>query len=248
MKAVILAGGKGRRLRPYTTVLPKPLMPLGDMPIIEVVLRQLAASGFDEVILAVGYLAELMMAYCGDGSKFGLRVRYSKEEEPLGTAGPLALIDGLDDTFLVMNGDVLTSLDLAAMVRQHRAGGAVATIATHQRQHQINYGIIESTAERRVTAYIEKPVHHYQVSMGIYVLEPAVLRAIPSNKYLDLPDLVRRLIDAALPVEVYPFDGYWLDIGRHDDYEQAVEEFESMRAALLPRFAASTAPSKKDYV
>jgi NDP-sugar pyrophosphorylase family protein len=237
---VILAGGKGRRLRPYTTVLPKPLMPLGDMPIIEVVLRQLAAFGFDDVTLAVGYLAELMMAYCGDGSRFGLRVRYSKEDEPLGTAGPLALIDGLDDTFLVMNGDVLTSLDLAAMVRQHRASGAVATIATHQRQHKINYGIIESTAERRVTAYIEKPVHHYQVSMGIYVLEPAVLRTIPSNAYLDLPDLVRRLMDAALPVEVYPFDGYWLDIGRHDDYEQAVEEFESMRAALLPRITVNS--------
>jgi NDP-sugar pyrophosphorylase family protein len=129
MQAVILAGGKGRRLRPYTTVLPKPLMPLGDMPIIEVVLRQLAASGFDQVTVAVGYLAELLMAYCGDGSKFGLELRYSREEEPLGTAGPLALIDGLDDTFLVMNGDVLTSLDLRGLVQQHRASGAAATTA-----------------------------------------------------------------------------------------------------------------------
>lgn len=233
MKAVILAGGKGRRLRPYTTVLPKPLMPLGDMPIIEVVLRQLAAFGFDDVTLAVGYLAELMMAYCGDGSKFGLRVRYSREEEPLGTAGPLALVEGLDETFLVMNGDVLTSLDLAAMIRQHRSSGAVATIATHQRQHQINYGIIESDASHRVTAYIEKPVHHYQVSMGIYVLEPMVLRAIPPGQYLDLPDLARQLMVDGLPVQAYPFDGYWLDIGRHDDYEQAVEEFEAMRPQLL---------------
>jgi len=233
MKAVILAGGKGRRLRPYTTVLPKPLMPLGDMPIIEVVLRQLAAFGFDEVIIAVGYLAELMMAYCGDGSKFGLRVRYSKEEEPLGTAGPLALVDGLDETFLVMNGDVLTSLDLVAMVRQHRASGAVATIATHKRQHQINYGIIESDAANRVVDYIEKPVHHYQVSMGIYVLEPAVLQRITPGVYLDLPDLVRQLMIDLMPVMAYPFDGYWLDIGRHDDYEQAVEEFDAMRPQLL---------------
>ncbi len=235
MQAVILAGGKGRRLRPYTTVLPKPLMPLGDMPIIEVVLRQLAANGFDRVTVAVGYLAELLMAYCGDGSKFGLDLRYSREEEPLGTAGPLALIDGLDDTFLVMNGDVLTSLDLRDLVQQHRASGAAATIATHQRQQQINYGIIESDQERRVTAYIEKPIHRYQVSMGIYVLEPAVLEFVPRGQYLDLPDLVRTLMATGRPVLAHPFDGYWLDIGRHDDYEQAVEEFEAMRDQLLPR-------------
>jgi NDP-sugar pyrophosphorylase family protein len=235
LNAVILAGGKGRRLRPYTTVLPKPLMPLGDMPIVEVVLRQLAAFGFEEVTLAVGYLAELLMAYCGDGSKFGLRVCYSKEEEPLGTAGPLALIKGLDDTFLVMNGDVLTSLDLAALVRQHRSNGAVATIATHRREQQINYGIIESDESRRITAYVEKPRYHYQVSMGVYVLEPEVLNTMQPGVYLDLPDLVRGLMAAGRPVLAYPFDGYWLDIGRHDDYEQAVEEFEAMRASLLPR-------------
>lgn len=234
MKAVILAGGKGRRLRPFTTVLPKPLMPLGEMPIVEVVLRQLAANGFEDVTLAVGYLAELMMAYCGDGSKFGLRVRYSREEQPLGTAGPLALVDGLDDTFLVMNGDVLTTLDMQAMIAQHRASGAAATIATHQRRQQINYGIIESDDNSRVTAYIEKPVHHYQVSMGVYVLEPSILAHIAPGQYLDLPDLVRQLMTDGQPVMAYPFDGYWLDIGRHDDYEQAVEEFEAMQAQLLP--------------
>jgi NDP-sugar pyrophosphorylase family protein len=233
MQAVILAGGKGRRLRPYTTVLPKPLMPLGDMPIIEVVLRQLAASGFDQVTIAVGYLAELMMAYCGDGSKFGLSLRYSREEEPLGTAGPLALIDGLDDTFLVMNGDVLTTLDFRALVQRHQASGAAATIATHQRQQQINYGIIESDEKDRVSAYIEKPMHRYQVSMGISVLEPAVLEFVPRGQYLDLPDLARQLMAANQTVLAYPFDGYWLDIGRHDDYEQAVEEFEAMRPHLL---------------
>lgn len=237
MQAVILAGGKGRRLRPYTTVLPKPLMPLGDMPIIEVVLRQLAASGFDQVTVAVGYLAELLMAYCGDGSRFGLSLSYSREEEPLGTAGPLALIDSLHhgDTFLVMNGDVLTTLDFPALLQRHRASGAVATIATHRRQQQINYGIIESNESSWVTAYIEKPVHHYQVSMGVYVLEPAVLDFIPRGRYLDLPDLARQLMAAGQPVLAYPFDGYWLDIGRHDDYEQAVEEFEAMRGQLLPR-------------
>lgn len=234
MRAVILAGGKGRRLRPFTTVLPKPLMPLGEMPIVEVVLRQLAANGFEEVTLAVGYLAELMMAYCGDGSKFGLRLGYSREEQPLGTAGPLALIEGLDDTFLVMNGDVLTTLDMRAMIAQHRASGAAATIATHQRRQQINYGIIESDGDSRVTAYIEKPVHQYQVSMGVYVLEPSVLARIAPGEYLDLPDLVRQLMADGQHVMAYPFDGYWLDIGRHDDYEQAVEEFETMQAQLLP--------------
>ncbi|MBE2234884.1 MAG: NTP transferase domain-containing protein [Anaerolinea sp.] len=235
MQAVILAGGKGRRLRPYTTVLPKPLMPLGEMPIIEVVLRQLAASGFNQVTVAVGYLAELLMAYCGDGSKYGLDLSYSREETPLGTAGPLALIDGLagGDSFLVMNGDVLTSLDFAALVQRHQASGAAATIATHQRQQQINYGIIESDDADRVTAYIEKPQYHYQVSMGVYVLTPAVLEYIPRGHYLDLPDLVRTLMAAGRPVLAYPFDGYWLDIGRHDDYEQAVEEFEAMRPMLL---------------
>ena len=234
MQAIILAGGKGRRLRPYTTVLPKPLMPLGDMPIIEVVLRQLAGYGFHDVTIAVGYLAELLMAYCGDGSKFGLRLHYSREEEPLGTAGPLALVDGLDDTTLVLNGDVLTSLDLAALVQQHRSSGAVATIATHQRQQPINYGIIENNDAGQVTAYIEKPTYHYQVSMGIYVLEPTVLHRIPRGHYLDLPDLVRQLMADGERVMAYPFDGYWLDIGRHDDYEQAVEEFEAMLPVLLP--------------
>jgi NDP-sugar pyrophosphorylase family protein len=183
--------------------------------------------------VAVGYLAELLMAYCGNGSKFGLELRYSREHEPLGTAGPLALIEGLDDTFLVMNGDVLTSLDLRSLVQHHRTNGAVATIATHQRQQQINYGIIESDQESRVTAYIEKPTYHYRVSMGIYVLEPAVLGFIPRGQYLDLPDLVRQLMAADRPVLAHPFDGYWLDIGRHDDYEQAVEEFEAMRPMLL---------------
>lgn len=187
--------------------------------------------------MAVGYLAELLMAYCGDGSKFGVRLSYSKEDTPLGTAGPLALVDGLQrgDTFLVMNGDVLTTLNMGAMLRQHRASGAAATIATHRRQAQINYGIIESDAAGRVTAYIEKPTFEYRVSMGIYVLEPAVLDFITPGDYLDLPDLVRRLMAAGRPVMAFPFDGYWLDIGRHDDYEQAVEEFDKMRDQLLPR-------------
>lgn len=233
MRAVVLAGGTGRRLRPFTTVLPKPLMPLGDVPIIEVVLRQLGAYGFDDVTLAVGYLAELLMAYCGDGSRFGVSLRYSKEEQPLGTAGPLALIEGLDDTFLVINGDVLTTLDIGDMLGYHRQKGAVATIATHQREAQINYGIIESDTTGRLTAYIEKPTYRYQVSMGVYLLEPAVLRGLRPGVYLDLPDLIRQLMAKGLPVQAYPFDGYWLDIGRHDDYERAVEEFEARRNELL---------------
>ena len=214
-------------------------MPLGDVAIIEVVLRQLAVAGFDDVTMAVGYLAELLMADCGDGSKFGVRLRYSREAEPLGTAGPLAMIDGLDETFLVMNGDVLTTLDLAAMMRQHRSTGALATVATHQRHAQINYGIIESDQANRITAYIEKPTYHYQVSMGVYLLEPDVLAYVEPGRYLDLPDLVRRMLERGQSVLAYPFDGYWLDIGRPGDYERAVEEFEQMQGQLLHQSRSS---------
>ena len=142
MQAVILAGGQGTRLRPYTAVLPKPLMPIGDMPILEIVLRQLQRAGFRDVTLAVSYLAEMMQAYCGDGSRFGLRIRYSRETASLSTAGPLKLIPGLDDTFLVMNGDLLTTLDYAALIRFHREHGAMATIATHRRTVLIDYGVV----------------------------------------------------------------------------------------------------------
>ncbi len=234
MRAVILAGGKGTRLAPYTAILPKPLMPVGDMPILEIVIRQLQRHGFDEITLAVGYLAELLMAYCGDGSKFGVRLDYSREEIPLGTAGPLALVENLNDTFLVMNGDLLTTLDYGAMLRYHRERGAIATIACYRRDVKIDLGVIEISPDNWLQDYIEKPTYHYAVSMGVYIFEPQVLQYVPRGQRLDLPDLVKNLTAAGQRVNVYNFEGYWLDIGRHDDYEQAMSEFSERREQFLP--------------
>jgi NDP-mannose synthase len=234
MKAVILAGGKGRRLAPYTAVLPKPLMPIGDVPILEVVVRQLGHVGFREITMAVGYLAELLMAYFGDGSKLGVDISYSREEEPLGTAGPLSLIHGLDEPFLVMNGDLLTTLDYRAVWEQHDRSGAIATLATYGRQVEINLGVVEVGPGNWVQAYIEKPTYQYTVSTGIYVLRPDVLEYIPVGQRMDLPDLISKLLASGQRVAAYPFEGYWLDIGRQDDYELAIDEFARHRADFLP--------------
>lgn len=233
MKAVILAGGKGTRLAPYTKVLPKPLMPIGDLPILEILLRQMKRAGINEVILTVGHLAHLLQAFFQDGEQFGLQIRYSYEQQPLGTAGPLSLVEGLDETFLVANGDILTTLDLAALVQSHRQNGAAATIAAHHRQVKIDLGVIQVNGDDQIVNYIEKPTYPLLVSMGIYVFEPGVLGYIPHNQYLDFPDLVLDLLHAGERVVSYPFDGYWQDLGRPDDYEQAVQDFESLRPQIL---------------
>jgi NDP-mannose synthase len=233
MRAVILAGGKGTRLAPYTTILPKPLMPIGDMPILEIVIRQLAHHGVRNITLAVGHLAELLMAYCGNGEKFGIKIDYSREEMPLGTAGPISLIPNLDETFLVMNGDLLSTLDYSAMCNYHRERGAIATLASYRRDIRIDLGVIEAE-DGWVKDYIEKPIYHYSVSTGIYIFEPAILQYIERGQHLDLPELVLRLLKEGQKVNVYDFDGYWLDIGRHDDYETAIEEFLLHRGEFLP--------------
>ncbi|MBK8418693.1 sugar phosphate nucleotidyltransferase [Candidatus Villigracilis saccharophilus] len=233
MRAVILAGGKGTRLAPYTTVLPKPLMPVGEMPILEIVMRQLVNHGFDDQTLAVGYLAELLMAYCGDGSKFGATLEYSREGQPLGTAGPIALVPNLNETFLVMNGDLLTTIDYSAMLKNHRERGVLATIACYQRDVKIDLGVIDVDSDNWVANYIEKPTYHYEVSMGIYIFEPAILNYIPLNQKLDLPDLMLNLLKAGQKVNVFKFDGYWLDIGRPDDYERAIDEFAKHRQEFI---------------
>lgn len=233
MKAVILAGGKGARLAPYTKILPKPLMPIGDMPILEILLRQLKRYGVDEVIITVGHLAQLLEVFFQDGERLGLKIHYSYEDQPLGTAGPLSLVSGLDDTFLVANGDVLTTLDFAALVEDHRQSGAIATIAMHQRQVKVDLGVIQCNGSNEITGYLEKPTYDFHVSMGIYVFEPRVLAYIPFNQYLDFPDLVLRLIAASERVRGYPYDGYWQDLGRPDDYEQAVDDFPTLKAHIL---------------
>lgn len=234
MKAVILAGGKGTRLKPYTTILPKPLMPIGDMPILEILLRQMKRVGVNEAVLTVGHLAELLRLFFQDGERLGLNITYSYEDTPLGTAGPLSLVDSLDETFLVANGDVLTTLPLANLLAHHHLSGAMATIAMHRRQVYIDLGVIQQNDEGRVTGYIEKPTYDFMVSMGIYVFEPRVLEFIPRNEYLDFPDLVKKLIAAGEVVTGFPFDGYWQDLGRADDYERAIEDFDRMRAEFLP--------------
>ncbi|MDQ3445718.1 MAG: sugar phosphate nucleotidyltransferase [Pseudomonadota bacterium] len=234
MRAIILAGGKGTRLLPYTTVLPKPLMPIGDMPILEVVLRQLKAAGIDRITMAVGHLAELLRAFFNDGARFGMPIDYSVERKPMGTVGPLTLIPDLSATFLIMNGDVLTTLNYADLIAYHRSSGAIATIATHQREVKIDFGVIAAEKSNRLTEYVEKPSYLYQVSMGIYIFEPEVLSYLQPNEYRDFPDLIKTLIADEKKVMSYPFSGYWLDIGRADDYVRATEEFEARRSQFLP--------------
>jgi len=234
MKAVILAGGKGTRLAPYTRVFPKPMMPIGDKAILEILLLQMKRAGIDEAVLTVGHLAGLLRAFFQDGSQLGLKIRYSYEKKPLGTAGPLSLIDGLTETFLVSNGDVLTTLNIAELVSFHKASGAIATIATHQRSVHIDLGVIETNGDHTINGYIEKPDIDYQVSMGLYVFEPAALQYIPVGQYLDFPDLVKKMLAAGERVAAYPFSGYWQDLGRPDDYEQANIDFEMMRSEFLP--------------
>ena len=236
-RAVVLAGGAGTRLRPYTAVLPKPLMPVGDRPVLDIVIRQLKAAGFERVTIATGYLAELIEAFFRDGAAYGIEIDYHREAEPLGTVGALALIDGLDAPFLVMNGDVLTDMDYRELVARHVASGAAATIATTRRHVEISLGVMrfgDADAPERVTDYIEKPTLHYDVSMGVYCFDPRVLEHIHAGVRLDFPDLVLRLLAHGERVEAWRPEAYWLDLGRHDDYEAAQGEFEAMRERLLP--------------
>lgn len=231
LPAVILAGGKGTRLHPFSVSFPKPLVPLGDRPVLEVLISRLLRFGVRDVCLTLGHLAELVKAYFDHRRRLleQLRLRFVHEEEPTGTAGSLALVDGLDRTFLVMNGDLLTDLDFDALVRHHHQEQAALTIAAHERKVKIDLGVLEFGDDLRLTGYREKPTSSYHVSMGIYVYEPQVLRYIERGKYLDFPDLVLRLLAAGERVCVFPTDCLWLDIGRPDDYARAQELFAEKR-------------------
>jgi NDP-sugar pyrophosphorylase family protein len=209
-------------------------MPIGDIPILEVVVRQLKYYGFDDITMAVGYLAELLMAYFGDGEKWDVRISYSCEEKPLGTAGPISLVEGLDEPFLVMNGDLLTTLDYERMWKYHSDNGAPATLAAFQRDVEIDLGVIDIDEQNQVCGYIEKPTYRYMVSTGIYIFSLDVLEYIPLGKQMDLPDLILKLLSNGHQVAAYPFEGRWLDIGRPDDYELAVNEFELHRSEFIP--------------
>jgi NDP-sugar pyrophosphorylase family protein len=227
MRAVILAGGRGTRLRPFTASFPKPLVPLGDTPVVEVLIRSLLRSGIADITLTLGHLAELVQAYFQHRRRLleSVSLSYVVEDEPTGTAGSLSLVPDLDETFLVMNGDLLTDLDFRELVQFHQRSGAVLTIATQRRHVKIDLGVLTFDDAATITNYIEKPEHAYHVSMGVYVYEPGVLRYIRPGEYLDFPDLVLKLLADGQRVCAYVTDCLWLDIGRPDDYARAQQLF-----------------------
>jgi NDP-sugar pyrophosphorylase family protein len=235
-RAVILAGGKGTRLGPFTTILPKPLLPVGDRAIVEIIIEQLRRRGFTRVTLAVGYLSHLIAAVLGDGGAYGVELDYHLEHSPLGTAGALAGIEDLAEPFLLMNGDVITTLDYGELMRAHESSGNAMTVATQVRTATIDFGVLEldggDGATQAVVGYREKPHREYVVSMGVYVLEPALLGLIEPGIYLDFPDLVLRALAAGERVGSYRYGGLWLDIGRHEDYERAIAEFSELDGLL----------------
>jgi NDP-mannose synthase len=232
-RAVILAGGRGARLKPYTIVLPKPLMPIGEFPILEVIVRQLARAGFSRITMAVNHQAELIKAFFQEGARWGTRIDYSLEDKPLGTMGPLRLIADLPDHFLVMNGDVLTDLDFATLYENHVASGAIFTVSSSAREEVIDYGVLETDGQGRLVGFREKPRSRYEVSMGVYMLASRVLDYIPRDRAYGFDHLMLDLIAAKERVAVRRFDGYWLDIGRPDDYGRAIEEFDRLRDRFL---------------
>lgn len=234
MQAVILAGGKGSRLKPFTTSIPKPLVPVGDLPILEIVLRQLKKAGVNHVIIAVNHLAELIMAFFGSGESLGLKIEYSREDQPLGTAGPLALIGNLESHFLLMNGDLLTTVAYGDLARFHRGEQNDISLTLYKKDVKIDLGVIE-TKGNRFEMYIEKPTYHFEVSTGIYMVKrDTVIPLIEKHKRFDLPDLVRMAHEKGLKVGCYRGDFEWHDIGRPDDYSHACELFEKNRQKYLP--------------
>jgi len=232
-RAVILAGGKGTRLKPYTVVLPKPLMPIGDYPILEVIVRQLVQTGFNRITMAVNHQAEIIMAFFGDGSKWGVVIDYSMEDVPLGTMGPLKLIADLPENFLVMNGDILTDLNFGTFYQQHVADNCLFTISAHLREQIIDYGVLETDTLDKLIGFLEKPKDQYQVSMGIYMVSREILSFIADGAPYGFDSLMLDLLEAKRQVNVKKYNGYWLDIGRPDDYIQAIEQFESMKGIFI---------------
>lgn len=233
VRAVILAGGKGTRLRPLTTVFPKPLVPLGNKPIIEILMRRLSYFGIQKITICTGYLSEIIMAVCGDGEKYNLKIEYTKEETPLGTAGPLGLLKNLTDPFIVMNGDLLTTLNFKRIIEDHIEKKSDMTIGVYKRDVRIDFGVVESNHQSEFTNYIEKPTFNYEVSMGVNVISKAALAHIEKNYYMDMPDLVMKVHKNGGKVNCFREDCYWLDIGRMDDYALAQEQFEENEKMFL---------------
>jgi len=225
-----MAGGKGRRLYPFTSVLPKPLVPLDDKPILEIVIRQLVNAGFKSITISVGYLAELIMAAIGDGSKFGIHINYSREESPLNTIGPLTLIADLyeeESPFLVMNGDILTNIDYVDLYEFHKKKNSIITVASYKRSVQLELGVLSYDENYYVNQFVEKPSYTYCVSMGIYILNPRILQFIPKGEPFGFNHLMDQVLSSHETIATYPFQGKWLDMGTMDDLENANEEFKT---------------------
>jgi NDP-sugar pyrophosphorylase family protein len=229
IRVIVLAGGKGTRLKPYTTVFPKPLMPIAEMPILEIVLRQLKSYGFKKITISVNHLADLIRTFFGNGGKLGLDISYCMEDTPLGTAGSISLVKELTEHFLVMNGDLLTTIDYAAMVRKHKESNAAATIGVFPREVKVDFGVLELGSKGELLQYREKPKFEFLVSMGVNVFNKSVLEFIPKGRYLDIPTLMMNLKNAGKQVLAYRSECQWLDIGRPEDYEKALETFEQNR-------------------
>lgn len=232
-RAIILAGGKGTRLKPYTVSFPKPLVPVGDYPILEIIIRQLVGYGYTHITLTVNHLAELIRAFFGDGSKWGITIDYSYEDQPLGTMGPLKLIHDLPDNFLVMNGDILSSINFKELFEAHERAGHIFTINSYIREHVNLYGVLETNDSNELIGFKEKPISRFQVSMGVYMLNKRVLNFIPENTPYGFDQLMLNLMEKGEKVNVNLFKGYWLDIGRPDDYAEATEVFEQNKTKFL---------------
>ena len=234
MRVIILAGGKGTRLRPYTHSLPKPLMPLGgEMPILEIILRQLQKNGFNHITITVNYLAKIIQAFFGDGSNWNLKIDYSLETKPLSTIGPLTLIQDLPENFLVMNGDILTDLNYKQFFNWHIDQGNDVSVATYKRNSKIDFGVLKYDDNQKIFEFIEKPIFNFDVSMGIYALKRSVLRDLPKNEAYGFDQLMKDSISNKLKVKAFPHDSYWLDIGRNEDYKQANKDFVENKEKIL---------------
>ncbi len=236
MKTIILAGGKGTRLAPYNTIFPKPLMPLGDRAILDIIIQQLEHLGFSDIIISLGYLGELIEAYIRNGSPHVVKANISfvREREPLGTVGALSLVHGLDETFMSINGDTLTTLDYRKLVEHHKKSNSIMTIAVNKKDIKIDFGVIETNENDFLVNFTEKPHFQYKVGMGVYVYEPEVLKYIAPGQRFDFPDLVWKILEDGKRISTYNSDDYWLDLGTHMDYEKAQSEYELMKGKLLP--------------
>ena len=232
MKAVLIAGGKGTRLYPYTATFPKPLVPIGNMPIIEILIRQLKTHGFRDITICVGHLSYLIKAYFGSGKNFGVKIKYSEEKKILGTAAPLSLLKELPKTFLVANGDLLTDANFKKMYQYHKKKKAALTVGVYKRYEKIELGVLD-TINGLITAYREKPVFDFTVSTGVYIFDKSILEYIPKNKYFDFPSLVNSLLKQGKKVIPFEITGYWLDIGMPEDFQKAIDKFTSKTKTLL---------------